>query len=277
MTLKNFFYNIKKNYLKLKDFLQKNVKNKKIKLFQKFNYLKFKIWLKDFTFFVSAYVIYLKCLTLISLFLFMLLNYFSNYYFITNEEIKSICSLLESSFRSEIILENNLMSDIKSTDKKEKSLINSSKVVSDLSDFGWTIPYWDLIHRPRIANPNVELLKELVFKLETERIERELKSAKFNAVCEELERTYMHIRNYHINRFANNEPYYPHGCPMLGLPPFYLFHRLINRSIIIACDTKYREATGQILTEEIFDGLSVADQTQYYLASLNLFGILDLV
>jgi hypothetical protein len=82
---------------------------------------------------------------------------------------------------------------------------------------------------------------------------------------------------YHINRILNNEPRYAHRCPMFGLPPFYIFRVLINKSIIIACDTIHFKAKGEILTEEIFDAMTAQDQASYLLAAVNMFGILDLV
>jgi len=67
--------------------------------------------------------------------LIILLNYFSNYYFITSEQIKTIYLLLKDSLKFEVILENNLMPNIENNDKKEKLLTSSSKVVSDVTDF----------------------------------------------------------------------------------------------------------------------------------------------
>jgi hypothetical protein len=64
---------------------------------------------------------------------------------------------------------------------------------------------------------------------------------------------------------------------MFGLPPFYIFRVLINKSIIIACDTIHFEAKGEILTEEIFDAMTAQDQVSYLLAAVNMFGILDIV
>jgi len=64
---------------------------------------------------------------------------------------------------------------------------------------------------------------------------------------------------------------------MFGLPPFYIFRVLINKSIIIACDTIHFKAKGEILTEEIFDAMTAQDQASYLLAAVNMFGILDIV
>ena len=80
-----------------------------------------------------------------------------------------------------------------------------------------------------------------------------------------------------MNRIINNEPRYGHGCPMIGLPPLYIFRVLINRYMIIACDTIHFRATGEILTEEIFDAMNPQDQATYLLAAVNMFGIMDLL
>ena len=64
---------------------------------------------------------------------------------------------------------------------------------------------------------------------------------------------------------------------MFGLPPFYIFRVLMHKHIIIACDTIHFRATGEILTEEIFDAMSAQDQASYLLAAVNMFGIMDLV
>ena len=274
MSLKKIINTIKITYGKAENFLKKTTKIIKIKFFQMSEYIGFKIWLKDFFLFTFKYIIYLKLLTLTILSLIILLNYFSNYYFITSEQIKTIYLLLKDSLKFEVILENNLMPNIENNDKKEKLLTSSSKVVSDVTDFAWTIPCWDLIHRPRITSPNWELAKELAFKLGTE---QKLRSEKLDAVYDELTRTYTHIWMYHINRILNNEPRYAHRCPMFGLPPFYIFRVLINKSIIIACDTIHFKAKGEILTEEIFDAMTAQDQASYLLAAVNMFGILDIV
>jgi len=274
VTLKKIVNITKITYVKAKNFLKKTPKIIKIKFFQMSEYIGFKIWLKHFFLFTFKYIIYLKLLTLTILSLLILLNYFSNYYFITSEQTKTIYLLLKDSLKFEVILENNLMPNIENNDKKEKLLTSSSKVVSDVTDFAWTIPSWDLIHRPRIISPNWELAKELAFKLGTE---QKLRSEKLDAVYDELTRTYTHVWMYHMNRISNNEPRYSYRCPMFGLPPFYIFRVLINKSIIIACDTIHFEAKGEILTEEIFDAMTAQDQVSYLLAAVNMFGILDIV
>ena len=274
MSLKKCLNIIKNLCAKVKNFLKKTVKIIKVKLFKKIDYISFKLWLKEFFLFTCKYVIYLKLLTLIILFLLILLNYLSNYYFITSEQIKTIYLLLKDSLKFEVVVENNLMPNVENNDKKAELLTSSSKIVSDVSDFAWTIPSWDLIHRSRIASPNWELAKELAFRLGTE---QKLRSEKLDAVYAELTRVYIHVWGYHINRIINNEPRYPHRCPMFGLPPLYIFRVLMNKHIIIACDTIHFKATGEILTEEIFDAMSAQDQASYLLAAVNMFGVMDLV